>query len=537
MSRLTDESTSPERQRRECEKLCSERGWEVVGVAEDLDVSAGSTSPFDRPSLREWLAKPEEYDVIVFYRVDRLVRRMHHLTDMIRWSEDYGVNLVSATESHFDLSTAVGKVIAQLVASFGEMELEAISERNSNAFRHNVRAGKWRGGIPPWGYLPEQQDDGTWRYVQDAATALVIRSVVDRVLSNEPLRAIAHDLTERGIPTAKDRFAQHQGREVQGYKWHPGPLKRSLSSPTLLGYAVTREPLTDAQGRIQRESNGKKKFGPETIVRADDGSPIVRAEPILTVAVFERLQAELGNRENRKEPTKRSNALLLQVIKCGVCGNPAYRLKGGTGRAVRYRCSSAQYKTTCGNRTIRQDYADDVVTTLVLGMLGESERKERVWDSGSDHSAELAELDSTLTDLVGQLGTGPFKAGTPQRIKLDQRIAELAARQEELAKAETKAAGWTWQPTGELFSDWWERQTIEQQNVWLRTMGVELTWTFDGDAKEPNVRLDLGDLETLTKQLNPAGSVQEWQKVFDAMTGTGVSSIELPSSGDRLRSR
>ncbi|AJW42292.1 Phage integrase, site-specific serine recombinase [Rhodococcus sp. B7740] len=107
--------------------------------------------------------------------------------------------------------------------------------------------------------------------------------------------------------------------------------------------------------------------------------------------------------------------------------------------------------------------------SVLLTMLGASERKERVWDSGSDHSAELAELDSTLTDLVEQLGTGPFKAGTPQRIKLDQRIAELAARQEELSKAETKAAGWTWQATGELFSQWWERQTTEQRNIWLRT--------------------------------------------------------------------
>ncbi|OZE26572.1 recombinase family protein [Rhodococcus sp. 05-2254-6] len=514
LSRMTDESTSPERQRRTCEELCSSRGYDVIGVAEDLDVSAGSTSPFDRPSLRGWLAKPEEYDVIVFYRVDRLVRRMHHLTDMIRWSEDYGVNLVSASESHFDLSTPVGKVIAQLVASFGEMELEAISERNSNAFRHNVKAGKWRGGVPPWGYLPEQQDDGTWKYVQDTKTAVVIRSVVDRVLGGEPLRAIAHDLTERGVPTAKDRFAEHQGRKMSGYQWHPGPLKRSLSSPTLLGYAVTREPLTDDQGRIQRDSNGKKKFGPETVVRADDGSPIIRAEPILTVPVFERMQAELGSRENRKEPTKRSQSLLLQVIKCGVCGRPAYRLKGGTGRAVRYRCASAQYKSTCGNRTIREDYADDVVESLLLTMLGESERKERVRDSGSDHSAELAELDSTLTDLVEQLGTGPFKAGTPQRIKLDQRIAELAARQEELSKAETKAAGWTWQPTGELFSQWWERQTTEQRNIWLRTMGVELTWTFDGDEKEPNVRLNLGDLETLGEQIRFRGAAAMWGDVL-----------------------
>ncbi len=152
--------------------------------------------------------------------------------------------------------------------------------------------------------------------------------------------------------------------------------------------------------------------------------------------------------------------------------------------------------------------------SVLLTMLGESERKERVWDSGSDHSAEL---DSTLTDLVGQLGTGPFKAGTPQRVKLGQQIAELAVRQEELSKAETKAAGWTWQPTGELFSQWWGRQTTEQRNIWLRTMGVELTWTFEDDAKDPDVSLNLGDLGTLTEQLRPEGSVLRWQDVISKM--------------------
>ena len=84
------------------------------------------------------------------------------------------------------------------------------------------------------------------------------------MLTGEPLRAIAHDLTERGDPTPKDRFAPTQGREVRGYAWHSAPLKRSLTSPTLLGHVVSRERLIDAQGRVQRAANGKKLFGLET---------------------------------------------------------------------------------------------------------------------------------------------------------------------------------------------------------------------------------------------------------------------------------
>ncbi|MBY4206117.1 recombinase zinc beta ribbon domain-containing protein [Rhodococcus fascians] len=116
-----------------------------------------------------------------------------------------------------------------------------------------------------------------------------------------------------------------------------------------------------------------------------------------------------GTRQ-RREPQRTNESaqsLLVQVVKCGVCGRPAYRLKGGTGGAVLYRCASAQYKTTCGNRSVREDYADNVVESVLLTMLGESARIERHWDSGSDHSAELG---TTLTDLVG-----PFKAGTPHR--------------------------------------------------------------------------------------------------------------------------
>ena len=42
---------------------------------------------------------------------------------------------------------------------------------------------------------------------------------------------------------------------------------------------------------------------------------------------------------------------------------------------------------------------------------------------GSDHSAELAEIDDTLADLTDQLGTGVFTAGHTAAGALDRRIA------------------------------------------------------------------------------------------------------------------
>ena len=59
------------------------------GIAKDLDVSAGSTSPFDRPQLGDWLSdRLGEFDVIVFFRADWIVRRLFDLADLIRWGRE-----------------------------------------------------------------------------------------------------------------------------------------------------------------------------------------------------------------------------------------------------------------------------------------------------------------------------------------------------------------------------------------------------------------------------------------------------------------
>lgn len=490
LSRLTDVTSSPERQMADCQELCTKRGYDVVGVVEDLDVSAGKTSPWQRDALKGWIGtgpddpgQSGEFDVIVFQRADRIVRRLFDLADLIRWSRKHGVTLVSATESHFDLSTEFGDIIALLVAKVAEMELAAISQRNASAFRHNIKEGKWRGGTPPWGYVPTNET-GEWRLQKAPDQAKIITEVVERVLAGEPLRAIAHDLTERGIPTPRDQFARSQGREIKGYSWSSTSLKRSLTSKTMLGHAVSKG---------------------ET-VRNDDTSPVVRSEPILKREVFDRLCVEIASRDNRKEPTKRSTALLLQILFCGLCGKPMYRLKGGQGRKPRYRCASAQYKKTCGNTSVQLEYADDAVQGLIMGLLGNAERLERVWDSGSDHSAELADINAALVDLTGLLSTGAYKPGTPQRVALNKQIETLAARQAALSAEEVKPAGWVWQPTGEKFSDWWERQDITSQNMWLGSMGVRLKFT------RGSFQIDLGDIFKMAEQMStestPAAGLQ-----------------------------
>jgi site-specific DNA recombinase len=111
-------------------------------------------------------------------------------------------------------------------------------------------------------------------------------------------------------------------------------------------------------------------------------------------------------------------------------------------------------------------------------------------------------------------------------VRLNERIRSLANRQSELSAEAVKPAGWTWEPTGETFGVWWGGQDITARNVWLRSMGVRL------EFEQGQLRLDLGDLETLTRQMTPSGAVVGWQQILGAMREEGVvAGMEISEAG------
>jgi site-specific DNA recombinase len=167
------------------------------------------------------------FDVMVTYRVDRLTRSIRHLRKLVDWAEDNDKLVVSATEPH--TSSPFAAVLLALIGTVAEMKQEAIRERNASTSRHNMKAGKYRGGTPPLGYKPERDEAGTWRLVHDPERVKVVREVVERVLDNAPLQRIAHDMTRRQIATPKDRAIQLQGGETKGTAWNVTPLKRHCS--------------------------------------------------------------------------------------------------------------------------------------------------------------------------------------------------------------------------------------------------------------------------------------------------------------------
>ncbi|WP_331254486.1 recombinase family protein [Streptomyces halstedii] len=101
LSVWTDETTSPERQRDADDQAAAALGidfgeGEVLREAVDLDVSASKFGPFDRPELGKWLARPDEFDAIVWWRFDRAIRSMSDMHDLAKWAKQHKKMLVFA---------------------------------------------------------------------------------------------------------------------------------------------------------------------------------------------------------------------------------------------------------------------------------------------------------------------------------------------------------------------------------------------------------------------------------------------------------
>ena len=154
ISRLTEQSTSVERQRELIEKWADMQGHTIVGWATDLDLS-GTVDPFESPALGPWFAedKLSEWDILCAWKLDRLGRRVIPLNRVFGWMLEHDKTLVCISDN-IDLSTWVGRLVANVIAGVAEGELEAISERTKASRKKLLESGRWAGGTVPFGFRP-----------------------------------------------------------------------------------------------------------------------------------------------------------------------------------------------------------------------------------------------------------------------------------------------------------------------------------------------------------------------------------------------
>lgn len=195
------------RQRQDCERLATSRGWVVVGHYVDNDVSA-----YDGRERPAWDRLVEDLgasrvDAIIAWHPDRTYRRMRDLEDLVDLVESRRVAMATVQAGDVDLSTTQGRLVARLAGAVAAHESEHKSERIIRKHLELAERGRWKGGRRNYGYRPV--GGGQLEVVPEEAK--VIREAAERALAGEAIHGICMDFTARGIPTLRGgRLASHQ---------------------------------------------------------------------------------------------------------------------------------------------------------------------------------------------------------------------------------------------------------------------------------------------------------------------------------------
>ena len=440
LSRMTDETTSPERQREQIHTWAKLHGHQVVHITEDADVS-GSVPAALRPDLGPWLTDPAlmaRWDILTAAKTDRISRSVSDLCDLIEYAQVHGKYLASVAEQ-FDLSTPAGRMVAHILASVAEFERERTGERRREATEALLKAGRWPGGRYAYGYRAEKNGNG-WYLVPDPETALVVQWMAQQVISGRAATAVARDLNARGVPTP-----------AGGHEWRPEVVIGNLRNPELTGQVHWKgEPVRDGEGEI------------------------VRRGGVLDDATFAAVQAALdGNSQQRGG--RRSNAsLLLRVAYCGRCQEPLYRsrkkVRGVTHDYYACKARLASGPDKCGEPYFRVDELEQFISGIVLDYCGDVPRRVKQVTPAEDHSADLA----SVTEAISAMQTKLIGSKVSPELFADT-VSKLEARKAKLEAQPSRPERVDWVKTGETFRQWWEGLDEDGRHRYLIEAGVTVS--------------------------------------------------------------
>ncbi|WP_170160807.1 recombinase family protein [Nocardia puris] len=458
---MTDESTSPTRQLEHGRNVLTARGWSEAGTAVDLDVSATKYSPFDRPELGNWLKnRSHEFDVIVVWRLDRLVRSSKDLADLIHWCGENGKSLVSATEG-FDLSTPFGKAMATIIAALGELEAGTLSTRVKDSHNALRKMDRWSGGQPPYGYRIVEHERAGKTLEIDPVSSKAVRIMGEMTLAGKSQWEIAARLTADGLPTPA-RYYHKEGAKRKtpvSDVWNQSSVGKILGSPATQGYKLI--------GASKKERR---------LARGSDGMPI-RYTPtgIFSDEEWTQIQEKLRNRSRTRERSHGA-APLLGVVYCERCGDRLYRVitSNPNGRKYSYyRCVPKTGKPRCEGASFSESAVQELLDALVFEELAALPVTERKFIPGEDHTDELQAVDRAMTGIRDERDTGlyDYEGGHDEYM---ERLTALVEKRKILQSLPHREAQYIDEPTGETYAQAYERMDQEERRTLLLNAGIRL---------------------------------------------------------------
>lgn len=289
-------------------KYCDLNGIDIAAWYKD-DGITGTLPLEERQGGSQVLADAKSgiIDTLLVYKLDRFGRNARIILNGIYALENLGVKVKSMTEP-FDTSDPAGRFTLTILAGVADLERENILARLSAGANRAARAGKWLGGIVPYGYYVNADgflsinDDNIPG--MDMSEADVIRLIYTLTVEQKmSTMKIADYLNSAGIPpryVIDDINARKSGgkrRKTTAGIWNPARIGSMIKETTYRGLHVYGRRTKKEREKIEREV-------PAIVVEGT----WYAAQNVL--------------KENRIESKRNAKAdyLLRSLVKCGSCG-------------------------------------------------------------------------------------------------------------------------------------------------------------------------------------------------------------------------
>lgn len=396
------------RQEEDCRALATREGFEVVRLFVDNDTGASTLSRKPRPQYDAMLeaARAGEVDVIVAYSNSRLTRRLRELLDLIDLYNEHRVRIVTVVSGSDDLSTADGRMVAQIKGSVDQAEAERMGERIRRAHLQRAQEGTTNHGGRPFGWQADKVS-------LDPKEAALIRQAVDDVFDGAGLRSIVRRWNADGIRTAR------------GNEWDHRALRQLLRGPRLAGWRVH-------QGKIATDADGRPVRGVW--------------EPLLDRDTYDRLQVALSGRPGRSNGRRGARRYLLSgVARCGTCGARMFGSRTPSGHA--YACSKSTGSAGAHAVSIAGIPTDEAVSAVVLARLQREQLTTKEPVPIFDGAERLAAIPDLIAELMREFNEGRLSGAVafPQVTRLEEEQADLSTERDRYILA-TAAQGTTADP-------------------------------------------------------------------------------------------
>lgn len=361
-SKFTEEGESIENQI----NMCIDYAKNLLGITEyEIYEDEGfSGSNTNRPQFKQLIKdiKNKKFSHLICYRLDRISRNVADFTSTLEILNEYNCSFISIKEQ-FDTSSAIGRAMMNVSATFAQLERETIAERIKDNLRELSKTGRWLGGPAPLGYksIEVENNDSTGKNRKkhilkvDEENSYIVYKVFELFLKYKSFQTVSITLENEGIYSRTGKvFSRQLVKQMLNNPVYVIADQKILNYFKECGCEIYKQDYINGKYGImpynRRDKKGKMVPVKDWIISIGEHDGLISSDTWLECQnISKEIKTIVSNRQCTSY-----HALLSGLVICKHCGSSMAPRKqkniAADGTETLYRYYSCNLKNKAGNR-------------------------------------------------------------------------------------------------------------------------------------------------------------------------------------------